>query len=172
MPPRSPSPKRRDVNRLPSAHKSQPPRCCCFIPRPRSQATSGSRRASKMSILASRVGSDYMAPLATTREPPSDGSAVRLRPKKSSSDARVQLYPTAARSPHVDDRDAATDAVATAFARIVAERYPGTSWLPVKSSRSDDRFVVPAGKVLRLLPGPADMDTDRGIGHPAAPTTH
>jgi hypothetical protein len=114
-----------------------------------------------------------MAPLATTREPPSDGSAVRLRPEKSSSDARVQLYPITARSPHDDDRNAdATNAVATTFARIIAKRYPGTNWLPVKPSRSDDRFVVPAGKVLRLLPGPADMDTDSGIGHAAAPTAH
>jgi hypothetical protein len=55
-----------------------------------------------------------------------------------------------ARSPHIDDRDdAATIAVATAFARIVAERYPGTSWQPAKSSGSDDR---PAGKVIRLFP--------------------
>ena len=34
-----------------------------------------------------------------------------------------------ARSPHVDDcDDIAMTAVATAFVRIVAERYPGTSW--------------------------------------------
>jgi hypothetical protein len=126
-----------------------------------------------MSPLASRVGSDCMATLVTTPRPASDGSAARVRPKKNWSGASAQRYPTAARSPHVDDRDAAaTNAVATAFARIVAERYPGTSWLPVKSSRSDDRFVVPAGKVLRLLPGPTDMDTGSGIGHPAAPTAH
>lgn len=66
----------------------------------------------------------------------------------------------------------ATLAVATAFARIVAKRYPGTSWLPIESSRSDDRFVVPAGKVIRLLSGPADMDASGGIGHPATPTAY
>lgn len=66
----------------------------------------------------------------------------------------------------------AAAAVALAFARVMAERYPGTNWLPTKRSRSDDRLVVPAGKVIRLLSGPADMDTSGGIGHPAAPTAY
>lgn len=126
-----------------------------------------------MSLLASHVGSDCMATLATTPKSPSDGSAARIRPNESSSGASVQRYPTTARSPHLDDRDdVATNAVATAFARIVAERYPGTSWLPVKSSWSDNRFGVPAGKVLRLLPGPADMNTCSGVEHPAPSPTH
>lgn len=57
-----------------------------------------------------------------------------------------------ARSPHVDDcDDIAMTAVATAFVRIVAERYPGTSWQPVESSR-DDRLVVSTGQVIRLFP--------------------
>jgi hypothetical protein len=51
----------------------------------------------------------------------------------------------------------ASDAVALAFATIVSQHYPGTSWLPVKRSGSNDSFVMPAGKVVRLLPGPANM---------------
>lgn len=66
----------------------------------------------------------------------------------------------------------AARAVALAFARVMAERYPGTSWLPVKSSRSDDRLVVPAGKVLRLLSGPADMDTSGRVGDSASSTAY
>jgi len=66
----------------------------------------------------------------------------------------------------------AAEAVALAFARVMAERYPGTNWLPAKRGRSDDDLVVPAGKVLRLLSGPADMDTYGGIGHPAAPAAY
>jgi hypothetical protein len=66
-------------------------------------------------------------------------------------------------------RPDATAAVARAFARVMAARYPGTSWLPVEPARSDDRFVVPARKVVRLLPGPADMDAGGGVGRFAAP---
>lgn len=129
--------------------------------------------ALRMSPSASRVGLECMATLVTTRTPYSDRSSAHTRRHKSAPDASAERYPTAARSPHPDDRDdAATNAVATAFARIVAGRYPGTSWLPVKSSRSDDPLVVPAGKVVRLLPGPADMDTRSGIGHPAAPAAY
>src|SRR6202035_6064305 len=82
------------------------------------------------------------------------------QPDKSVPDAGAQGDPMTARSPHVDDcAAAAMAAAATAFARIIAERYPGTSWQPVKSSRSDDPLVVSTGKVVRLLAGPADMNT-------------
>jgi hypothetical protein len=66
----------------------------------------------------------------------------------------------------------AADAVGFAFARVMAERYPGTIWLPVKPGRSDDGLIVPAGKVVRLLPGPADMDAGGGIGYLSAPSAH
>ncbi len=57
------------------------------------------------------------------------------------------------RSPHIDDRhEAATIAVATAFARIVAKRYPGTSWKPVKLTGSQDHLAEPVGEVVRLFP--------------------
>lgn len=65
----------------------------------------------------------------------------------------------------------ANDAVALAFTTIVSRRYPGTSWLPVKRSGSNDGFVVPTGKVVRLLPGPTDVHAEGGIGHPAASAT-
>ena len=66
------------------------------------------------------------------------------------------------------DEQRAKDVVARAFAGIVSRRYPGTSWLPVKRSGSNDGFVVPTGKVVRLLPGPADVHAESRIGHPAA----
>jgi hypothetical protein len=66
----------------------------------------------------------------------------------------------------------AAGAVALAFARVMAERYPGTNWLPTKRGRSGDRLVVPAGKVIRLLTSPADMDPGGRIGHPTAPTAY
>lgn len=114
-----------------------------------------------------------MATLITTRKHCSDRSSARLIHNKSAPDASAERYPTATRSLHINDRDdAATDAVTTAFARIVAERYPGTSWLPVKASRSDDRLVVSTGKVIRLLSGPADMDTNGGIGDSASATAN
>lgn len=57
------------------------------------------------------------------------------------------------RSPHIDDRhEAATIAVATALARIVAKRYPGTSWQPVKLTDNQDHLAEPAGEVVRLFP--------------------
>jgi hypothetical protein len=182
--PGSPGPKPRNVKWTPKRAPSHNPRCCCFCPTTtttddnpaRHKRSTDNKRiaaALEMSPFASRVGSDCMATLDPTPRPASDGSASRVRPKKNSSGASAQRHPIATRSLYADDRGAAaTNAVATAFARIIAERYPGTSWLPVKSSRSDHRFVVPAGKVLRLLPGPADMDTDGGIWHPAAPTAH
>jgi hypothetical protein len=123
-----------------------------------------------MSPFAFLVGLECMANLVTTRRPCSDRSSTHARAKKSPPDTAAKQYPPTVRSRHADDRDdAATNAVAVAFARIVAERYPGTSWLPIKPSRSDNGLVVPAGKVLRLLPGPADMDTSGWIGHSAAP---
>jgi hypothetical protein len=62
-----------------------------------------------------------------------------------------------ARSPHVDDRDAAaTTVVATAFARIVAERYPGASWQPVRLSGGDGDLIEPARKIIRLVPSDPD----------------
>lgn len=73
----------------------------------------------------------------------------------------------------IGDRECqATHAVALAFARIASQRYPGTSWLPVKRSRGNDGLVVPAGKVVRLLPSPADVDTSARIGNPTAPAAH
>lgn len=62
----------------------------------------------------------------------------------------------------------ANDAVALAFTTIVSRRYPGTSWLPVKRSGSNDGFVVPTRKVVRLLPGPTNVHAKTGVGHPAA----
>jgi hypothetical protein len=122
-----------------------------------------------MSPLALRVGLRCVANLLATRRPCSDRSSTHARAKSQRGTAANQYLP-AARSRHADDcDDAATNAVAVAFARIVAERYPGTSWLPIEPSGSDDGLVVPAGKVLRLLAGPANMDTSGGIGHPAAP---
>jgi hypothetical protein len=69
----------------------------------------------------------------------------------------------------IGDRESrATDAVALAFARIVSQRYPGTSWLPVKRRRSNDGLVLPTGKVVRLIPGPTDVHAEGRIGHSAA----
>lgn len=115
-----------------------------------------------------------MPSLPTTPTSASGRPPARIKPKKIVPNTRTQRGPTPTRSRQGDDHihAPATEAVATAFAQIVAERYPGTSWLPVKSSRKNNRFVVPAGKVIRLLPGPADMDTRGGIGHPATPTAH
>lgn len=138
-----------------------------------SPATATTEDRPPQSPLASHVGLECMATLVTNRRPCSDHSSARLIDDKSAPDASAQRHPTATRSLHVDDRDAAaTNAVAAAFARIVAERYPGTSWLPIKSGRGDDPLVVPAGKVIRLLASPADMDTSGRIGHPAAPAAY
>lgn len=92
----------------------------------------------------------------------------RRRRERVSSD--VDAHPTTARLQVNVARANAAEAVAFALARVMAERYSGTSWLPVKSSRSDDRFVVPAGKVIRLLSSPADMDTSDRIRGSASST--
>lgn len=110
-----------------------------------------------------------MVNLLNERGPHADRSWTHARPKKSRAGAAAKRYPPA-RPRYAEDREnAARRAVAVAFARIVAERYPGTSWLPAERSGSDDGLVVPAGKVLRLLPGPADVDAGGWIGHSAAP---
>jgi len=171
--PGSPGPKPPQRQRIPERAPNHKPQVLLFRPTTATTDDNGGIATGiEMSPLASCVGLACMATLVTTRRSPSDGSAAHVRPNKGSSGASTQRHPIATRPPHVDDHDAATNAVATVFARIVADRYPGTSWLPVKSSRSEDRVVVPAGKILRLLPGPADMDTGSGIGHPAPPTTH
>ena len=104
----------------------------------------------------------------TTRKPCANRSSTRVGAKKSALDASAKRSLRATQFRHLGNRDDTTR-VAVAFARIVAERYPGTRWLPVKSSGGNNGFVVPAGKVLRLLPGPANVDTSGGIGHPATP---
>jgi len=113
-----------------------------------------------------------MPSLPTTPTPPSGRPLARTKPETSPTEASAQPNPTFTRPPQVNDRiaAAAADAVAATFARIVAKRYPGTNWLPVKSSRSDDRLVVPAGQIIRLFPSPADMDTCSGIGQRATPS--
>ena len=109
-----------------------------------------------------------MATIPAIRECPSSGAHCR----------DVACMPDATSGHLVDiqpsgDRERqATDAVALAFARIVSQRYPGTTWLPVEPSRSHDSLVVSAGKVLRLLAGPADVDASARIGGPAAPTAY
>lgn len=124
-----------------------------------------------MSPLTSCVGLECMAALVTTRRPCSDRSSARNRRKPSARDASAKRYPPTTRSQQLDDRTGvATNPVAAAFARIVAERYPGTVWLPVKPSGGHNGLVMPAGKVLRLLPAPANMDTNSGIGDTAAST--
>jgi hypothetical protein len=120
---------------------------------------------SRMSPSASLVGLECMATADTTRTPSADRASARVRRDKNTSSAGTRRDPTATESTHDDDRAAAAaNAVAAAFARILAERYPGTSWLPIESPRSEHRLVVPAGKVIRLVPGPADMDRSNGIG--------
>jgi hypothetical protein len=114
-----------------------------------------------------------MATPVTTGRSHSDRSLARPSAKESVLGASTKRNPKATGFRHGNDGNAAASkAVAVAFARIVAERYPGTSWLPVKPPRSDDRLVVPAGKVLRLLPGPANVNASGGIGHPAAPAAY
>lgn len=158
----------RNLEGLSSTPKSHTPKCCCLVPRQRQRKT------------------DHLVPFGVpcrikVHGHPRHGSKalfglLSARPiddKSAPTNASAERYPTDARPLHVDDRYAvATGAVATAFARIVAERYPGTSWLPVKSSRSDDPLVVSAGKVVRLLAGPTDMDTSGGIGDSASSTAY
>ncbi len=114
-----------------------------------------------------------MATPVTTGRSRSDRLLARPSVKESVLGASTKRNPEATRFRHGNDCNAAASkAVAVAFARIVAERYPGTSWLPVKPPRSDDGLVVPAGKIVRLLPGPANVDTSGGIGYPAAPAAY
>lgn len=123
-----------------------------------------------MSPFALGVGLECMATPVTTRKPCANRSSTRVGAKKSTLDASAKRSRRATQFRHLGDRDdAASNAVAVAFARIVAERYPGTRWLPVKPSRGDNGLVVPAGKVIRLLPGPANVDTRSRIGHPVTP---
>lgn len=113
-----------------------------------------------------------MATLARTHKRFPGSASARLRATERTPDASNE-YVAGTQPSQVGDRERrAADAVALAFARNVSQRYPGTSWLPVKRGRSDDRLVVPAGKVLGLLSGPADMNTGGGIRHPAAPAAY
>ena len=170
MPPGVASPKPRNVNGLPGTHQNDTPRCCCLLPRLRPRTTAllviggptGGRRIGdglRMSPSASWVGSELYGHSPHDSKASFGSFVGPHQTYKSAPEAGGQRYPIAARSSHVDDRDdVATNAVATAFARIVAERYPGTSWLPVKSSRSDDRDAVPSdlgGKLLLYLQSPA-----------------
>jgi hypothetical protein len=109
----------------------------------------------------------------TTGRPSVARAPARTKRQKRPPHPAAKRDPNPTRARQAEARhDAASKAVAAAFARIVAERYPGTTWLPLERSRSNDSFVVPAGKILRLLPGPADMNTDARIGNPTAPAAH
>jgi hypothetical protein len=109
----------------------------------------------------------------TTPKPRADRSSARLGAKKRPTDPAAKRGPKATHSHRVEARDnAASQSVAVAFARIVAERFPGTSWLPVEPSRNHDGLVMPAGKMLRLLPSPANVDASARIGDPAAPAAY
>lgn len=111
-----------------------------------------------------------MPSLPTTPTPRAGLPPARIKPETSPPNRCAQPNPTSTPSLQANDRiaAAAADAVATTFARILAERHPGTTWLPVERSRSNDGLVVPAGKVVRLLPAPADVNTSAGIGNPTA----
>jgi hypothetical protein len=63
----------------------------------------------------------------------------------------------------------ASHAVALAFAQVIAERYPGTSWLPVERNGSNDLRGMPAGKVIRLAVSPQDQHARPGVGRPTTP---
>lgn len=78
-------------------------------------------------------------------------TVLPVKPNESALDADAQNLTAA--FPHGDGRGkAAANAVAGAFARIVAGRYPGTSWRPVELGRSEDSLVAPTGKVIWLFP--------------------
>lgn len=123
-----------------------------------------------MSLSALLVGLDRMATLAATRRPVSNSLSACVKATESAPDTGTRRNRPATQSRHSDARnEAARKAVAVAFARIVAERYPGTSWLPVKPYWGNDGLIVPTGKIVRLLPDPANVNTSSRIGHPAAP---
>lgn len=125
------------------------------------------------SRLALPVGLECVATFIPTQDPRSDHFSAHNDAEDEVADARTKQHLPATQPRHTkDSNDAAMSAVAAAFARIVAERHPGTTWLPIERSRGNDGLVVPAGKIVRLLPGPADMNASAGIGHPTAPATH
>jgi hypothetical protein len=62
-----------------------------------------------------------------------------------------------------------TGGVAATFAQIMAERHPGTRWLPVE--RADRDATSGAGKLVAVLPAPHDLDAigDLPATAPGAP---
>jgi hypothetical protein len=119
------------------------------------------------------TGSPQRMPTRTTTSRSVSTVTVRRRtsgPVASTGSRGHSATPRAFRSRHSADPRAA-DAVARAFARILAERYPGTSWLPVKRDEPGAHLGVPSGKVIRLLPGPADQDPLGGVRPTATPPT-
>src|SRR5271165_1232654 len=56
-------------------------------------------------------------------------------------------------------------AVGGTFAQIMAERHPGTRWLPVKGANGG--AATGAGKLVVILPAPDDLDS---IGDLPTPT--
>jgi hypothetical protein len=116
-----------------------------------------------MSLFPSEVGLENMAVTTSTKEHSLESPTHFGETMGESGTANGHSTVTGS-----VDKQRAIDAVALAFAGIVSRRYPGTSWLPVKRSGNKDGFVMPTGKVVRLLPGPADMHAECGIRHPAA----
>jgi hypothetical protein len=94
--------------------------------------------------------------------------AARVKRKPAT---RADPYPAVVPRPsHTNAREhRAANAVALAFAQVVAGRYPGTSWLPVERDRRGRCLGMPSGKVVRLLTGPADHHPLSGIGGTTTP---
>jgi hypothetical protein len=114
-----------------------------------------------------------MATLLTTQDPCLDHLSTCVGTQDDAPDTITKLGPPTTQPRHAKNSyDAARNAVATAFARIVAERHPGTTWLPIERPRGNDGLVVPAGKIVRLLPGPTDINASAGVRHPTAPAAH
>ena len=61
------------------------------------------------------------------------------------------------RPPGADHLRASSD-VARVLAQIMAERHPGTRWLPVERDERGHIRGVATGKVIRLFAGPEDHD--------------
>ena len=86
--------------------------------------------------------------------------------------ASARRDPTGLRRQSTAPRSAdprAADAVAVTFARILAERHPGTSWLPVKRDEPGAHLGVPCRKVIRLLPAQQIRTRSAGSGPPPRP---
>ncbi len=56
------------------------------------------------------------------------------------------------------------------FASVLADRHPGTRWVPVRPGEGDDRLPdePAAGEVVRRLPAPQDQDPVLDRQRPAA----